>query len=232
MARRLPPRACGPHASPSAVTVLGSTLGLLLAVHVAGCAPAAGEVSRTVQRYVQAVAQRDADTLMELYAPLAAALAAAPDDAVRDVLRREFRAFLDDQYAAYRRDRDLGKLTFSPEGVVLLRGLNVGRGAYTEVVETRFPGRDEAVLIQEVRLAYRSIDVDGLPPGTTIYLMGDPPGTIYNPVIGDRAPAARRLLERLWLRWTLTRGQGVWRVADVRPDPDRPPDVYLDTRRF
>jgi hypothetical protein len=61
--------------------------------------------------------------------------------------------------------------------------------------------------------------------------MGMPVGKIYSPVIGAGEPAARRLLERIWLRWDLVRENGMWKVAGVAPDP-REPESYADTTRF
>lgn len=195
------------------------------------CTAPSPEVQRTVDRYILAMAHRDMEQLLDLYAPLLERLAAEP--AARHAeIRGRFRQYAEARYAAYEAGKDEGHLEFQPVGIVLARALNLGRGAYYETIDVQFPDADRAVLIQEVRLAYRSIDTASLPRGTTIYLMGEPLGTIYNPVIGARQPAARRLLEKVWLRWSLVKRDGRWRVVQVEPDPARPPESYVDTRQL
>ena len=169
--------------------------------------------------------------VLDLSAPLAAALATEP--VVRhEAVRKRFRQAVEARYSTYEKGKDEGRLDFHADGVVLTRALNLGRGAYYETVSIGFPAEGTAVLVQEVRLAYRSIDIFSLPVGTTIYLLGEPLGTIYNPVIGEETPALRRLLERVWLRWSLQRVDDRWLVMSVEPDPERPPDSYVDTTRF
>ena len=115
--------------------------------------------------------------------------------------------------------------------MVLIRALNLGRGTYYETVAVSHPEAGRAVLTQEVRLSYRAINLSSLPAGTTIYLLGLPPGKVYHPVIGQRVPAARQLMEKAWLRWDLVQVDGHWLVKNVGFD-ERPPTYYDDTTRF
>jgi hypothetical protein len=201
----------------------------LLALATCACGGQGQAVADAVEDYIHAVAERDARRLTELSAGITRALAAAPGE--EQALQAAFSALLDARHAAYLQGRDAGHLELDPDGIVLIRALNLGRGTYYEPVEISFQGADQARLVMEVRLAYRSINVSSLPSGTVIYLLGAPLGTVYHPELGAREPAARRLLETLWLGWDLARIDGRWRIAAVVPDA-RPPRTYSDTTRY
>jgi len=196
----------------------------------AGCGPSQRDLEVTVETYIQAVKELDAAALEQVSA-VPMALEEAPEGAPAGDRRMLLEARLEQRFHDYQAQQAAGYLLFARDGFLLLRGLGLGRGAYYETVSVQGAGEGRAVLIQEVRLAYRSIDLSRLPRGTTIYLMGLPVGKIYSPVIGTGEPAARQLLERLWLRWDLVREDGMWKVAGVAPDP-REPESYADTTRF
>jgi hypothetical protein len=201
--------------------------GLLLP---AGCGPSRRDLEVAVETYIQAVQELDAARLEQVSAvPMAReeALEGAPAENRQMLLE----ARLEQRFHDYQAQQAAGYLLFARDGFLLIRGLGLGQGAYYETVSVEGAGKDRAILVQEVRLAYRSIDLSRLPRGTTIYLMGMPVGKIYSPVIGAGEPAARRLLERIWLRWDLVRENGMWKVAGVAPDP-REPESYADTTRF
>ncbi|MFQ5669019.1 MAG: hypothetical protein ACE5HD_00710 [Acidobacteriota bacterium] len=203
----------------------------LLVLLLVACEEQPAEIRSVVDEYIRAVQERDHDRLADLSGPLALRLEAAPAGE-REAIRADYLRLLDRRQAAYLQDRETGRLSFHADGVVLVRALNLGRGVYYQTVEERFPEPGRAVLIQEVRLAYRFIDLSRLPPGTTIYLLGMPLGRIYRPVIGGDRPAARRLLDTVWIRWNLVKVDGRWRVESVGWDADRPPVHYADTTRY
>ncbi len=204
--------------------------GLLLALAALACGGPRPVVVQTVEAYIHAVQERNADRLMDLSAGMWRALSQAPPDE-RETLRQAYRVLLDGRHAAYLQGRDAGRLEFEPDGIVLIRALNLGRGTYYEPVEVEFPEPGRARVVLEVRLAYRSIDVSTLPAGTVIYLLGMPLGAVYHPEIGAREPAARELLEMVWMGWDLSLLDGRWRVERVVPDA-RPPATTRDTTRF
>jgi hypothetical protein len=203
---------------------------LLSVLLLAACGGPRPDLEETVDRYILAVQERDTERLISLGAGIFQALRDAPEEK-RAGLRAAYEEMLDSRHEAYATGRDEGWLEFTPDGVVLIRALNLGRGTYYETTATEETGPGRARLIQEVRLAYRAIDLSTLPAGTTIYLLGLPLGTVYRPVIGGREPAVRQVLERIWLRWELVFLEGAWRVEKVEPDP-RPPWSYTDSTRY
>ena len=206
-------------------------LGTLLPVlFLAACGSPRPEIEEVVDRYILAVQERDTERLISSSAGIFQALRDASEEEQAG-LRAAYEEMLDGRYEAYRTGRDAGRLEFTPDGVVLIRALNLGRGTYYETTATEEPDPGRARLIQEVRLAYRAINLSSLPAGTTIYLLGLPLGTVYQPVIGNREPAVRQVLERIWLRWDLVFLEGGWRVEQVGPDP-RPPWSYTDSTRY
>ncbi|MFQ5768262.1 MAG: hypothetical protein ACE5ID_09810 [Acidobacteriota bacterium] len=210
--------------------LLSGTAAILMILPATGCRPEKRAMEKVVDDYIHAIQERDDERLLALYAPMARALAAAPQ-AERASLRKRLLAAIDARHAAYLTGREEGHLPLKDDGIVLVRALRLGRGTYYENVEAAVSGADRAYLVQEVRLAYRSMPLQNLPVGTTIYLLGEPLGTVYHPVIGRRRKAVRRLLERVWVRWSLIRAEGEWLVQAVGPD-QRPPLSYTDTTRF
>lgn len=181
--------------------------------------------------YLRAVQERDTVTLLDLAAAYVLEQRDTPEPD-QEALQRRYEAMVDARYEGWMADRDEGRLQLDPDGIALIRALKLGRGAYYETVASGRTSPERAFLVHEVRLAYRSIDLSGLPAGTTIYLLGAPLGTVHHPVIGKHEPAGRRLLDRLWIRWDLVQVDDRWLVESVGADPDRPPLTYDDTTRY
>jgi hypothetical protein len=194
------------------------------------CCSSGSELERVIDRYIRAVQNLDAPRLAEVSA-VPMAVAGESGDGAPDQRLRLLEIRLDQRFKAHLAQRDAGHLEFEPDGLILIQALGLGRGTYYETVTTRRTGSGRAEVIQEVRLAYGSIDLSRLPRGTTIYLMGMPLGKVYHPVLGMGEPAVRQLLERIWLRWDLVRVEGGWRVAGLAV-ADRPPEIYDDTTRY
>ncbi len=188
------------------------------------------EMGQVIDRYIRATQNLDAPRLAEVSAvPLA--MEGDTGDRTPEQRLQLLETRLDERFRAHQEQRDAGWLVFERDGLILIQALGLGRGTYYETVTARRTGSGRAEVIQEVRLAYGSIDLSRLPRGTTIYLMGMPLGKIYHPVLGAGEAAVRHLLERIWLRWDLVRGQEGWRVAGVTV-AGRPPEVYDDTTRY
>jgi len=204
-------------------TVLGISLATI------GCS-SQGEMDRVIERYIRSVQNLDAPRLAEVSA-VPMAVEGDSEDRAADRRVQLLETRLDQRFRAHQVQRDTGRLEFEADGLILIQALGLGRGTYYETVTTRRTGPGRWEVIQEVRLAYGSIDLSRLPRGTTIYLMGMPLGKVYRPVLGAEKAAVRRLLERIWLRWDLVHGQEGWRVSGVTV-ADRPPVVYNDTTRY
>ena len=99
---------------------------------LAACAAAPADVEGTVEDYIEALAQRDLQRVMDLYAPLEERLKSEPA-ARHEEIRGQFHEYLQARYAEYETAKDTGKLEFQPDGVVLSRALNLGRGSTTKL---------------------------------------------------------------------------------------------------
>lgn len=202
---------------------------LVVILATVGCS-SRGAMDQVIDRYIRAVQNLDAARLGDVSA-VPMAVAGESGERTPDQRRQLLETRLDERFRAHLEQRDAGYLVFERDGLILIQALGLGRGTYYETVTARRTGTGRMEVIQEVRLAYRSIDLSRLPRGTTIYLLGMPPGKVYHPVLGAGKAGVRRLLERIWLHWDMVRGQSGWQVAAVRV-ADRPPEVYDDTTRY
>ena len=132
-------------------------------------------MDQVIDRYIRAVQNLDAPRLAEVSA-VPMAVEGEPGDRSPDQRLQLLETRLDQRFKAHREQRDSGHLEFEPDGLILIQALGLGRGTYYETVTSRRTGPGRVELIQEVRLAYGSIDLSRLPRGTTIYLMGMPLG--------------------------------------------------------
>lgn len=125
-------------------------------------------------------------------------------------------------YHRYELGKKSGRLTFTPLGIVLIRGLVLGRGVmYT--VDERLEHPDGRVTIYlEVSLNYEQANYRQFPEGTIIYFMGCPLGTIRAGTVGQRFKGAVELLDSLRVRVELApvgpASPNGWRVLSFTPD--------------
>ncbi len=132
-------------------------------------------------------------------------------------------------YHQYDKGRTRGKLRLSPLGIVLIKGLVLGRGVMYNVAERvdHPDGRVTAYL--QVDLNYEQINYHQLPDGTIVYFMGYPLGATYPATVGQRLVGAVKLLDRLRIRVDLapagpTSVHG-WRLLSFTPQPGS--DEYI-----
>lgn len=126
-------------------------------------------------------------------------------------------------YRIYERGRSRGRLTFSPLGIVLIKGLVLGRGVmYSLDQQINHPdGRVTAIL--QVDLNYEQINYKQLPDRTVVYFMGHPLGATHPATVGQRLIGAVKLLDRLKVRVELSPAEPPsvhgWRVLTFSPEP-------------
>ena len=132
-------------------------------------------------------------------------------------------------YHHYDKGRERGRIGFSPLGIVLIKGLVLGKGVMYRV-ERRVEhpdGRVTAFLF--VDLNYEQYNYRQLPDGTIVFFMGHPLGTITPGTVGERLRGAVQLLDTIIVRVELVPApppspQG-WRVRSFTPE--RGSETYI-----
>lgn len=173
--------------------------------------------------YTDAVQSADVQALFCLVAGAAGSEELGVDRETRvEGLTRWF----DDLMRRYEVDRDIGRVEIEEDPAVLVRLLTLGKGSYYRVERARIDG-DRLDVDLTVRLAYGSIDVAPLSPGTTFYVAGVPPGRVHAVRIPrSSAEITHRVLAEVPVRFTFVRAAPAdgcgerWAVAEAAVDGD------------
>lgn len=127
------------------------------------------------------------------------------------------------QYHVYEQGRGRGRLSFTPLGIVLIKGLVLGRGVMYSVAERIDHPEGRVTAILQVDLNYEQINYRSLPDGTIVYFMAYPLGTTHPATVGQRLVGAVQLLDRLRIRVDLAPAGPAsvhgWRVLTFTPQP-------------
>jgi len=166
-----------------------------------GCGSGRAEAERTIFSFVTAVQTENLDALQCL---LAGASEPTEDQSESEARRSVFDDWARSRYAAYLAGRDRGGVEFDDDGIVLTKAFALGKGAYYEVVRVR-QTEESLVADTEVRLAYQSIDISVLPPGTTFYACAAPPGRILALEIPRAGTVTADVIDAVHVRFTLVR---------------------------
>jgi len=124
--------------------------------------------------------------------------------------------------ADYEETRRSGEVTFSEDGVEVIKLATLGRGGYFKVLN---------VLRESHRLQFRTlvkpdyaainfIDGSAFPAGAVLYLLGEPLGTVTSLKVGKVRGPERRVLESVELGWLWTPislGKSEWCLESVAP---------------
>jgi hypothetical protein len=198
-----------------------------LGLALAGCGdPRAGRAARDADDYIAGIQYRDAAGLIKRMAPFRAELreAAAGD---RDAVRARWIARAEERFAAYDAAQATGVLPLAEDGIDLVQGLAIGKGIFYRLGEVRLEERGaRAVGRMEVIPDYAEHRLRGLPPGTRVYVMGKPLGTLETITLGASAePRSVTAVSRITLEWRFAWFDGVdvypdgWAVESIRPVP-------------
>ena len=128
---------------------------------------------------------------------------------------------LSSRMAGYEAKRKKGEVSFSPDGLEIIKLTALGRGAYFKV---------ERVLRQDNRLQFRTlvkpdyvaINYAEFPEGAVLFLMGEPLGKVISLKPGKVKGPERSVLQSLELYWIWTRshlGRSKWCLESVDPIP-------------
>ncbi len=176
-----------------AAASLAAALGVVTLA--AGCPQTGYGARRTIERYFDAVQAGDRVGLATLSAEYEDAAHGLEGPAAQAVFE-EFSARAQGRLAAYEEAKQSGRLDLGPDGIGLIRGLGLGRGAFYQVRGLEAIGERLRVHL-EVNLGYDQIAFERFPEGTRIYLMAPPLGSLLTLVRGEARPEPVRVLSRL-----------------------------------
>lgn len=132
-------------------------------------------------------------------------------------------------YHLYEKGRERGRLRLSPLGIVLIKGLVLGKGVMYNVVERIDHPDGRVTVILQVDLNYEQINYHQLPDGTIVYFMGHPLGATHPATVGERLRGAVKLLDLLRVRVDLAPAGPAsahgWQVLSFTPQPGS--DEYI-----
>jgi len=173
-----------------------------------GCGVHVPKESKLVVRYSEGIWNLHQPTYQDLY------LACHPAEPVK---------LLEDRVKAYEEVRKSGRVTFSPDGIEIIRLGSLGNGAYFQVHES-MTSEDTLRFRTILEPGYLSINFTETPPNAVLYIMGEPLGTVVKLKPGKTPGPERTVLQSVDLEWIWTRlpkGSPVeWCLQSVLPLPE------------
>ena len=173
-----------------------------------GCGVHVPKESKLVVRYSEGIWNLHQPTYQDLY------LACHPAEPVK---------LLEDRVKAYEEVRKSGRVTFSPDGIEIIRLGSLGNGAYFQVHES-MTSEDTLRFRTILEPGYLSINFTETPPNAVLYIFGEPLGAVVKLKPGRTAGPERTVLQEVDLEWIWTRlpkGSRVeWCLQSVLPLPE------------
>jgi len=173
-----------------------------------GCGVRVAPEQKLVFRYSEGIQSLHAPTYQNLY------LECHAEESRRDLGTR---------IVGYEGIRKQGTVTFSNDGVEVIKLGALGRGAYFRVREAETSG-NILVFKTLLRPDYLSINFTEYPPNAILYIMGEPLGTIVKLRPGKTPGPERSVLHSVDLQWTWSRlprgAPSDWCLKSVLPIPD------------
>lgn len=200
---------------------------LPLLLLLAACGdPRIPQVARDADAYVRGVQYRDALGLIKYQAVFREAIATHPREEW-EVLRERSEQEAQRRFAQYDEAKVTGALPVAPDGIDLIQGLAIGKGIFYSLGEPHLEEEGEtATAVMTVRPDYAPHRFDGLPPGTRVYLMGEPLGALHTVTVGgEPAEQTLRVVGEIRLEWRFRWFDGMdvypgaWAVESIRPVP-------------
>jgi len=181
-----------------------------LAVISAGCSNVqVAPEDRLVFQYSEGIQSLHQPTYDDFF------LACHPDWKERDLSVR---------MAGYEATRKGGRVTFSPDGLEVVKLAILGRGADSKLGKVFGEGNrlQFKTLVKPDYVSINYIDRSEFPPGVILFLLGEPLGTVISLKPGNTRGPVRSVLESVQLHWIWTRtrlGRADWCLESVLPVP-------------
>jgi hypothetical protein len=182
-----------------------SGAGLLLLL--LGCGVQVPQESKLVFKYSEGIWNLNQPIYRDHY------LACHPDAAPQDVSERVRR---------YEEVRKTGHVTFSSDGVEVIKLGALGNGAFFKVHDSVKAG-PSMTFRSILKPEYVNINFNEFPPNAILYIMGRPLGTIIRLRPGKTPGPKRDVVESVDLKWTWIRlpegSAAEWCLQSIEPDP-------------
>ncbi len=179
----------------------------------------------TVERYLSALQQRDNDMLAILWASHRRAAASLGEED-RKALVEAFALEIQEANDAFDAAKESGVLPEDPLGVAMFRALRIGKGAVSIPLGAEI-SEDGATATVRTRIVTNldNLQLENLPTGVRVYLMGYPMGRLEMVAVGYQKLEEKSLLGSVDVEWRLSRapqGMGTvagWLIESITPDP-------------
>jgi hypothetical protein len=179
----------------------------------------------TVERYMSAIQQRDNQILALLWGPHRRHVAGAADEAVK-ALEEAFEQRVLEAHDGFDAAKESGMLPEDPLAVATFRALRLGKGAASiplgvEIAEDGATARVRTRIVTNLD----NLQLENLPLGVRVYLMGYPMGHLELMAVGYQKLEDKSLLGSVEIEWRLSRApEGVgtvagWLIESITPDP-------------
>jgi len=142
-----------------------------------------------VYRYAEGIQSQNQSTYSEYYSNCHAG---------------EEKKSLSTRFVEYNAVRRTGSLTFSPDGVEIIRIGALGRGAFYKVSDVSRSG-DDLQFKTLLKPEYSSINFTDYPPRAVVYVLAQPFGTVLPLATGGVKGPRRQVLRSVDLAWRWTR---------------------------
>ena len=190
---------------------------LLLSALLGACNVRVTPEETLVLRYSEGIQSQHQDTYENAY------LLCHPDAPFKN---------LEHRLTEYKKLRRTGSITFSSDGIEIIKISTLGRGAFYRVEESSSAG-DMLRVRTLIKPEYPSINYRSFPPRAIVYVLGEPFGKVlpirilpgYEPPEGPLRRVLRSVeLEWRWVRWPESSLE--WCLESLLPVPDTA--VYQD----
>ncbi len=181
-------------------TILIFPLVLTIIFLVSCTPPFHAEGEKLIQMYINSVQKRDFKTLYTLKANIQDEVKNLTEEEKADHFK-DFQWQMERKYKAYKKGREIGKLNFDADGVVLIKGFVLGKGTFYQPVNWIQVSDINAFIDTTIEFGYGHINYSTFPDGTIIYLMGYPIGQVEKLYIQRSGKVAKKVMKEATVRW-------------------------------
>lgn len=207
--------------------VASAAAALLLAATLSACGNPERAVRITIERYLGAIQQRHHRAMAVLWAPYRRAVAGMSEAEEARALE-DFRQRIDRANAEFETAKQTGSLTPDDLGIGMLRALGIGKGAFAMPLGVQFleaEGHTIAHARTRILTNLDGLNLDDLPTGVRVYLMGYPFGHLETVAVGYEELKDESLLGSVEVSWSLVKADEAmpsptgWLIESLSPDP-------------